>query len=323
MVLSGELNPPGTDPLTLYSGAKSYIAERISYSGAGNARPAERNPYNVYRGLVGLVGNGGDGSTDPGEVDATANELVVRETSVNDLIRDDLESLLARSDLSAADRQRLDVHLTAVRELEMGMMGVSTTVCEEAGLDVSAIDAVQNLNFSSNGHMIEDLVKLHSELVALAFACNANRVATLQWGDGTDGTVYNVPSNSRQWRFHHVSHRVQSDATSGNDPTAALAHEEIDVLRMETFKHALDAFAARGLFDKAAVVWTNHVADGPYHGFSNLPYIIAGNAGGALKQGEYVTGGKASNAALLTTLIHAAGGTGSVGDGGTLDAILA
>ena len=50
---------------------------------------------------------------------------------------------------------------------------------------------------------------------------------------------------------------------------------------------------------------------------------VAGNAGGALKQGEYVSGDRASNAALLTTLIQAAGGTGSVGDGGTLDAILA
>src|SRR5690606_2718697 len=140
--------------------------------------------------------------------EATANQLVVREMSVNDLIRDDLSSLLARSDLSAADRQRLDAHLTAVRELEVGMTEVATTVCEEAGLDVSAIEALERMQYSNNG-MIEDLTKLHSELVALAFACNANRVATLQWGDGTDSTVYDVPSNSRKWSFHHVSHRVQ------------------------------------------------------------------------------------------------------------------
>lgn len=322
MLISGELNPDGVDPLTLYGGSKYYVAERISFSGAGNARPAERNPYNVYRSLVGLVGNGGDGMTDPDEVEGTANELIVRETSINDLIRDDLEGLLARSDLSAADRQRLDQHLTAVRQIEMGMDDIVTTVCEETGLNVSAIEGMQNLNFQANG-MIEDLVKLHSELVALAFACNANRVATLQWGDGTDGTVYNVPSNGRQWKFHHISHRAQDDIGSGNDATAEVAHAEIDALRMETFKHTLDQFAARGLFDKAAVVWTNHVSDGPTHSFSNIPYVIAGNPGGVLKQGEYVSGGNASNAALLTTLVHAAGASGSLGDGGSLDAILA
>jgi hypothetical protein len=135
--------------------------------------------------------------------------------------------------------------------------------------------------------------------------------------------VYDVPSNGRKWSFHHISHRVQSDATSGNDPTALLAHEEIDALRMETFKHTLDQFAARGLFDRAAVVWTNHVSEGPSHSFNNIPYIIAGNAGGMLKQGEYVAGDRASNADLLTTLIRATGASGSVGNGGLLNAILA
>lgn len=323
MVMSNELNPAGTDPLTLYSGAKSYIAERISFTGPGNARPAERNPYNVYRGLVGLVGNGADGTTSAGEVDSTANELITRETSVNDLIRDDLQSLLARSDLSAADRQRLDAHLTAVRELEMGMVQVATAGCEQAELDVSTIESMQNLQYSNNNHMIEQLVKLHSELVALAFACNANRVATIQWGDGTDGSIYDVPSNSRKWKFHHVSHRMQSDGASGNDPTALEAHKEIDALRMETLKHALDHFAMRGLFSNAAIVWTNHVSDGPSHSFRNIPYVIGGSLGGTLKQGQYVSAGNTSNANLLTTLIQKAGSSGSVGNGSTLDAILA
>lgn len=322
MLISGELNPSGVDPLTLYGGSKFYVAERISFSGPGNARPAERNPYNVYRSLVGLVGNGGDGMTDPDEVEGTANQLVLRENSINDLVRDDLEGLLARSELSAADRDRLEAHLNAVREIEKGMDSVGTTVCEEAGLNVSAIEALQNVNYQANG-MIEDFVKLHSELVAWAFACNANRVATLQWGDGTDGTVYDVPSNSRKWGFHHVSHRMQDDISSGSDPVAEAAHAEIDALRMQTLKHTFDVFAARGLFDKSAVVWTNHVSDGPSHSFNNIPYVIGGNAGGALKQGEYVTGGGASNAALLTTLVRAAGASGSLGDGGSLDVILA
>ncbi len=322
MVISKELNPSGVDPLTLYSGGKFYIAERISFSGPGNARPAEVNPYNIYRNLIGLVGTG-DSSGDPTPADNTANELVTREMSVNDLIRDDLQSLLARSDLSAADRQRLDAHLTAVREVEMGMTQVATAGCEEAGLDVSAIEAMQNLRFTQSTHMIEDIVKLHSELVALAFACNINRVATLQWGDGTDGTIYDVPSNSRKWKFHHVSHRMQSDGASGNDPTALQAHREIDALRMQTFKHTLDQFALRGLFQNAAVVWTNHVSDGPSHSFRNIPYVIGGSLGGALKQGEYVGGGNTSNANLLTTLMQAAGTSGNVGNGSTMSDILA
>jgi hypothetical protein len=116
---------------------------------------------------------------------------------------------------------------------------------------------------------------------------------------------------------------VQSDGASGNDPTAEEAHREIDALRMQTFKHTLDQFAMRGLFENAAVVWTNHVSDGPSHSFRNIPYIIGGSLGGTLKQGEYVAGGGTSNANLLTTLMQAAGTSGGVGNGSTMDEILA
>jgi hypothetical protein len=163
----------------------------------------------------------------------------------------------------------------------------------------------------------------------VAFACNYVRTATLQWGDGTDQTRYDVPANaSLGWPFHHISHRVQSDATSGNNPTAEQAHAEIDVVRMESLAAGLDHFAARGLQDSAFVLWTNHVSDGPSHSFKNVPVILWGNAGGYLKQGQYVDAGGVGNNKLLNTLISAAiQDTGSVvedfgeGSGGQLDAV--
>ncbi|HEY3252978.1 MAG TPA: DUF1552 domain-containing protein, partial [Polyangiaceae bacterium] len=180
--------------------------------------------------------------------------------------------------------------------------------------------------------MIEDVAKLHLELVALAFACNFNRVATLQHGDGTDATKYAVPSNAGlDWPFHHISHRVPSDSAVGDNPVAEDAHAEIDVVRMQTLLHGLDQFSARGLFDKSLIMWTNHIADGPTHSFKNVPTIIAGNAGGYLKQGAYVDAGGVTNNRLLNTLIDAAvrdKGPWSMdfGDGngsGGIDALLA
>lgn len=323
MVISAALNDAGVDPLTLYSGAKGYIAERLSFEGAGNARPAELNPFNVYTRLMGLTGGAASGDTMT-DAPSMSNELAVRRKSANDYVREDLQELLARTDLSSEDRQRLEGHLEAVRDIEVGMVAVAEG-CVETGLNVSAIEAMENLRFSQDGHMIEDIVKLHSELVAFAFACNANRTATLQWGDGTDGTIYDVPSNSRRWKFHHVSHRIQSDGASGNDPTAEAAHHEIDQLRMETFKHTIEAFAQRGLLDKSVIVWTNHVADGPSHSFRDLPYILAGNAGGYLKQGALVDAKGASNGQLLNTILNAVGvQSASFGSGnGELDDIKA
>ena len=100
---------------------------------------------------------------------------------------------------------------------------------------------------------------------------------------------------------------------------------------MQTLLHGLDQFKARGLFDKSFVMWTNHVADGPSHSFKNVPTIIAGNAGGYLKQGQYLDAGNTTNNKLLNTLINAAmrdkmAWTMNFGQGsgsGGLDAIVA
>jgi hypothetical protein len=132
-------------------------------------------------------------------------------------------------------------------------------------------------------------------------------VATLQWGDGTDGTKYSVPSNaSLNWPFHHISHRVASDSATGSNPTAEAAHAEIDALRMKTLLAGLDAFKARGLSDKSIIMWTNHVSDGPSHSFKNVPHIIWGNGGGYLKTGQYIDAGNVTNNKLLNTVITAA-----------------
>jgi hypothetical protein len=306
MVIAKAVNDAGADPLTLYAGNRNngYIAERISFkgAGAGQVRSADDNPYTLYSKLVGLTGGGGGGGgTDP----ATA-ELLASRKSVNDLVRGELNSLLGMSALSQDDKLRLQQHFDAIRDTEV-TMGEMAAACSKEGLATSDIEALKSgLAFKTNG-MIEDVAKLHLELVALAFACNYNRVATLQHGDGTDQTKYPVPSNaSLGWPFHHLSHRVQSDAQVGSNSTAEQAHAEIDALRMKTLLHGLDQFKARGLLDKSFVMWTNHVADGPSHSFKNVPTIIAGNAGGYLKQGMYVDAGNVTNNKLFNTLIAAA-----------------
>jgi hypothetical protein len=305
MVVAKAVNPNGGDPLTLYAGSKSYIAERISFKGggAGQVRAADLNPYNLYSKIVGLTTtNPGGGTT----VDPVAAELATTRRSVNDFVRGELNSLMGMSALSSADKQRLKQHFDCIRDIEnkIGTMGMT---CTKDGLSSSVLESYKNNKaFQTNG-MIEEVVKLHLELVALAFACNYNRVATLQWGNGTDDTKYNVQSNaSLGWPFHHLSHRVPNDGTVGTNPTAEAAHAEVDRLRMQTLLHGLDQFKARGLQDKAVVMWTNHVADGPSHSMRNVPHIIWGNGGGYLKQGQYVDAGNVTNNLLFNTIIPAA-----------------
>jgi hypothetical protein len=306
VVIAKAVNANATDPLTLYAGSKSYIAERISFkgAGAGQVRAADLNPYTLYAKLMGLTTTSSTGTT---TTDPVAAELATTRKSVNDLVKAELNSLMGMSALSSADKQRLKQHFDSIRDVEV-TMGAMGATCTKTGLSTTTLDSYKSgFAFKTNG-MIEDVVKLHGELVALAFACNYNRVATLQWGDGTDGTKYNVPTAvSLGWPFHQISHRVMSDATSGNNPTAEQAHAEIDALRMKSLAYVLDQFKARGLQDKSVVVWTNHVADGPSHSEKNVPHIVWGDGGGYLKPGQYVdAGSNFTNNRFWNTVITAA-----------------
>ncbi|HEX2658118.1 MAG TPA: DUF1552 domain-containing protein [Polyangia bacterium] len=331
MVIAPKVNANKADPMTLYAGNRKngYIAERISFKagGAGNVRSADDNPYTLYSKLMGMVGTGGTTTPPPSGM---LDELASSRKSVNDFVRDELNSLMGMSALSTDDRKRLQQHFDSIRDTEKTMTGMAATAagCTIGSVNVTKLNALQSgLAFKMDG-MIEDVAKLHFELVALAFACNYNRVGTMQWGDGTDHTIYNVASNKTlgNWNFHYISHRTQSDGASGSNSTAETAHHEIDTLRMQTLAYGIDQFKQRGLLDKSLILWTNHVADGPSHSMKNVPMIIAGNGGGYLKQGQYITA-SGTNDKLLNTLITAAirdtGATGSVGSGGELDAIKA
>lgn len=297
----------GAEPLALYSGSKGFIAERISFKGAGSGqvRAADVNPYLLYSKVVGLA-NGGS-TSGGGTVDPVAAELASTRKSVNDFVREELNSLMSMSVLSSDDKGRLQQHFDAIRDVEVKMTEMASASCSAAGIQASEYDAMKT-GFAFKSGSMEDYVRLHLQIVAIAFGCGYNRTGTLQWGDGTDGTKYNVPTNVTlgMWPFHQISHRIQSDSASGSNPTAEQAHHEIDALRMRTLAAGLDVFAAHGLQDKSAIVWTNSVADGPSHSTKNVPMIIWGNAGGALKQGAYIDAAGSQNDAVLNTIITAA-----------------
>jgi hypothetical protein len=334
MFISNAVNQQGMDPITMYAGAGNYIAERISFGEAGAARPMQLNPYATFQELAGMV----DGTTapatpaptEPGTTPPPANqvdEILIRRKSVLDTVRTEISELQNMTAVSAADRQRLQLHFDAFREVEVDMIETGDMMIEMAGddpvvaagcsmgsLDVTGIEAFSGgVRFSQNGNMIEDIVRLHGEVTALAFACNYNRVGVLQWGDGTDGTRYEgLTAGSVNWPFHQVSHRVESDSAVGNNATAEATHAEIDVIRMATLAKILKHFDERGLFANSFVYWTNHISTG-MHNTDNMPMIIAGSGGGYFKQGQYLdlSGG---NKELLSAAAEAAGAGTGFGD---------
>ena len=209
--------------------------------------------------------------------------------------------------LSSADKLRLKQHFDCIRDVEI-TMGTMGAACTKAGLSTTQLDALKSgIAFKTNG-MIEDVVKLHMEVVALAFACNYNRVASLQWGDGTDGTKYTVPSNaSLGWTFHQLltSHSVgrrdrQRSDRRGGAPRGRQAADVDAALRSGSVQGPRPPGQGDGRLADAYL-------RRPEPQRRNVPHIIWGNGGGYLKQGQYIdAGGSITNNKLFNTLITAA-----------------
>ncbi len=289
-----ELAMTGDEPITLYAGRKyGYLDEVLSYRGPHDLRGAEQNPYNVYQDLFGLSG------VDPAELEA----IRTRRKSVNDLVRADMQALMSRTDLAQTDRDRLQLHFDAIRDLENGL------ICGLTDGEVANLEAMSaNVN---NEDFIEDVVKLHFDVLALAMACGASRAATLQIGSGNDGTQYTV-DGVKQKSFHKISHRIDSDGSEGPPiPDADILHHKIDRKLLGLFKHLLDKMAeyempSGNLLDCGVACFTNDLSN-KYHSYNNVPYILAGSAGGALKTGLYVDAGGADNNKILSTIGAACG----------------
>jgi hypothetical protein len=286
------LGAPGDEPLTLYAGRKTaYLDEVLSYRGPRELRAAERNPYVVYKNLFGLS------NTPSSELAA----MYARRRSVNDLVRSEMQELLARKDLSKEDRRRLDLHFTSIRDLEKNL------TCNLDFGDTSQLQAAaQSLDDDDS---IETVLKLHMDLLVLAVACGLSRSATLQIGCGPDATRYWI-DGVRQVGFHEISHR-------GDVPDAALLHSKIDRKLLGFFNYLLDKLAERStpngpLLDQGLAVYVNDLATGS-HSYDNVPYLLAGGAGGFLRTGLYVDAGGVTNNKILNTIGAAVGCTNAAG----------
>jgi hypothetical protein len=301
--ISQECNPPGVEPLNLMSGPQSaYIAHGLSYSGSRALRGAESNPLSVYMDMVGLGGMDSE----------IANEVALRRRSVNDLVRAEVQELQGSPQLGAADKARLETHFDAIRDMELTMS------CELMDGEVDAMRTVGGAAEQNDNRT--RVAELHMNLIALAFACDLNRVATLQIGTGNDQTRFYV-DGALQNTFHRISHRVDSDGSDGPViPNADMLHHKIDRQFGQMFKHLLDRLSMYGgssgetLLDDCIAVWTNDLANGPPHSYRNVPQIIAGSGGGFLRQGQYVDSGNVTHNKLFNTILSAHGLTNSAGD---------
>ncbi len=302
--IARELNGPANpEPLALYAGPMGgYINEVLSYRGALDLRAADRNPWSVYTKMIGITQL-------PEELIA---QIKARRTSVNDLLREQMTALMSKPALSSADKGRLQIHFDAIRDIEVEL------ACQLPPDDeIAAMEAQQG--YMGQDDLIQVITRMQMNLIAFAFACDYTRAATLQIGDGNDGSEWLI-DGVKFPRYHQISHRIYSDGDMGDPiPDAVGKHHAIDREHGKLFLHLLQRLNmyttdAGTLLDDCVAVWCNDLGTGVGHSYSNIPWVCAGSCGGFLKTGQYVDAGGVNHNKFHNTILSAVGLTNIEGN---------
>lgn len=197
------------------------------------------------------------------------------------------------------ERQKLDLHLTALRELENSLPAAGTggPVFQGAGCSAPNVGAPSPT---------DDLVGTGSamnELLYQAVNCDLTRIATIQWLSSGDDTVMYPWLGVNQ--SHHQMEHGWVDAASTHaayDKVQTWIVEQIGVLlkRLKDTPEGDGSMLDNSLVLVMSEMWGTHEHD-PVIG------LIAGKAGGAVRTGRSLNAARAPHNNMLLSVANTMG----------------
>ncbi len=284
------INPAKNGPLVLSVGsAFANVKGIVSYSAAQTPYTPETKPANVYNSLTGAFVGGAP---------VTETDYRVKQgNSIIDLVKGDLDTL-KRLNMSGADKKKLDDWLALLRQTEVQVVASAACNAETAtqlGITDSTVKAAAARDtataFMQGGDMM-------IKLIALTMMCDTNRSIILQW---PGFVTFNFDGIAHQYDHHGLSHRNGTNAVGG-DPLPGVEDMIWEIDRWYGKRYGklvslIDSISEGDgtMLDNSAVMWLPELCDGAQHNNDKLPIVIAGGAGGYLKQGVSVTLAAASS----------------------------
>jgi hypothetical protein len=247
------------------SGYSCAYSSNISWVSATAPASKEVNPRLVFDRLF----RGGEEAEDA----AARAERAARRRSILDFVAADAGALRRR--LGGADRARLEEYLDGVRELERRLERFERARRPE--VPEAARPAGIPDDFGEH-------LRLMLELIALAFATDSTRVATL--------LVANEGSN-RSYRELGVAEGHHSLSHHGGDAAKQAAIRAINRFHVEQLAVLLDRLAGMregsgDLLDSVLLVYGSGIADGNAHNHEDLPILLCGGGCASLPPGRHL-----------------------------------
>ena len=251
---------PGANSSNCGEGYSCAYTNSISWSTPSTPLPMELNPQVTFERMF------GDGST--AEERAARRE---QDRSILDSLGGSLSRL--RTNISAADRARLDEYAENVREIERRLQ-----IARQAATDAPAESTVPvGVPESFDAH-----IKLQFDLLALAFQGDITRVGSLLFA--RDLTSRNFPESGVTVGFHGGSHH-------GEDPKRIDEYSKMNRYHVAMLAHFVEKLAKTQdgdgtILDHSLVLYGTNMGNSNQHRHEDSPHVLIGGASGQLKGGR-------------------------------------
>jgi hypothetical protein len=282
--LAQRLNPM-TPFKTFHIGAQvkdTQVRARISYTASNQPVPPREDPKEVFSTLF---------------ADPTTDRLLAQRKSVLDANNAEVQRL--QQIVGAADRQKLEAHLQAMREVELRLTAAPGTMstCAKPTLN----DAVY-----TDQQRYSDVGQMQMDLAAAALACDMTRIMTFQWSYSE--SEHEFPFLSISGNHHVISHDFTENSADW------LKYNKIQTWYAERFAYflaKLDSYKEgdKTLLDNTLILWATEIGEAKAHDLSMMPYVLAGGAGGKIRPGRLLDYTKTpqDNNKMLVSIAHAMG----------------
>lgn len=259
--------------------------------------PTEDDPSAAFQRLfTGLPTPIGSPTQDPA---AIARKLA-EEKSILDLVGADLTDL--RGKVGSSEYQKIDQHLAHLRALELRLTG-GTNGNAPTKEGCAAPPKGSTLDFKSFDNQ-PMLLKAQMDNAVAALSCDLTRSVVLQLGRGGSDATY-------PWLGLNNNHHGWTHSSPG-DPGMVASATKFSTWCAEQLLYLLQQLASvkegdGTLLDHTVLLWSTEVAEGESHSYNNMPYVIAGGAGGAFPSGRYLKYKNTRSNRLFVSMCHAMG----------------
>lgn len=280
-------------------GLNEAYYSHCSYRSPTQAVPAEINPRNVLNRLF--------NKTEPQGRGGSSNQISSLDRSMLDVVLGGAREL--RRTLPATDQRKLDEYLDSVRSVERRIAAIEArqqaAAFENAGVRTSNLKGADSPPIEikiPEGDKRSQYMQVMCDLNVLAFQTDTTRVCTYI-GSTPNGVSY------PELGFNDVHH---SQTHHENEPKKVRKVAAITAFNIEQFAYMVKKLHSLRegdgtLLDNCIMMWGSGLEDGNKHTRENLPFILAGRGGGSLRTGRFLTGIRANQGDLLTTLLTCAG----------------